>query len=281
MKEMVEYDNTLNSLQFKGFTAMDYNILMCLCNKVKNKGQAKLTFSFSELKKLTAFDNQSDTAFASNLDRMIEKLIHVNATHINGGKKAYFVLFPTFIVDTDKRTLTVSVNKDFTFILNQLSNEFTQFELKEFAELDSKYAKTLYKNLKQFKRSGWWRPSVEELRVVLDVPSNYSNKRIMGDILKPALAILSDKFDDLKCEPIRAKKRGAPIERYYFTFTAEGQTSGQTNMNDAEEEMTKFKASKSKKKTAKKNSFNNFAESPSTPKTKNEWEDLEAKLLDN
>ena len=99
----------------------------------------------------------------------------------------------------------------------------------------------------------------------------------MGDILKPTLMILADKFDNLKCEPIKAKRRGAPVERYYFTFTAEKQIAGQTNFNDAEKELNEYNANKKKVK----NKSNNIETSPSTPKTKEEWDDLEKKLLDN
>ena len=79
----------------------------------------------------------------------------------------------------------------------------------------------------------------------------YSNKIVMRDIIKPTIATLAVKFNDLSCEPIKAKKRGAPIEKYYFTWQAEKQIAGQTNLNDAAEEMTKFKESKKKEKVTK------------------------------
>ena len=230
MNEVVKYDNTLNTMQFKDFSAMDYNILMCLCHKVRDKGSKKLVFTFNELKEATNFGNHSDALFKQNLDRMIDKLIHVDATHVKGSKESHFILFPTFTVDVKKKTLTVRVNEDFAYILNELTDNFTRFELKEFAELDSKYAKTLYRILKQYRKGGFWKPTVEELKIVLDVPANYSNKMILRDILKPALSTLEDKFKDLKCEPIKAQKRGAPIEKYLFTFTPEDQIPGQRNI---------------------------------------------------
>ncbi len=32
MNEIVKYDNYMNSLRFSGFTTIDYNFLMVLCN---------------------------------------------------------------------------------------------------------------------------------------------------------------------------------------------------------------------------------------------------------
>lgn len=279
MNEIVKYNNTLNTLQFKDFTAMDYNVLMCLCHKLRDKGEKELTFTFKELKELTEFGNHSDKLFADDLDRMIDKLIKVNATHITGDEKSRFVLFPTFTTNTAKGILKVSVNKKFAYILNELTDNFTRFELSEFAQLDGKYAKTLYRILKQYKLSGWWKPTVEEFKIVMDIPESYSNKIIMRDIIKPTITTLSTKFNDLKCEPIKAKAKGAPIIQYYFTWQAEKQIAGQTNLNDAAEELNKFR--ESKKKAQKKNKFTNLEESPSTPKNKKEWADLEEKLLDN
>lgn len=270
MKNEVKYNNALNTLRFEKFTAMDYNVLMCLCYKLKNQGSKKIVLKFDELKQLTEFQDQSTTAFANALDRMIEKLIKVNAKYVTEGKRAYLMLFKTFVIDEKKKTLTVSVNEDFTFILNELSNKFTSFELKEFAELDSKYAKSLYKNLKQYKTQGWWKVSVDDLRTALDVPVNYSNKRIMGDILKPSLKLLDDKFDNLKCEPIKAQKRGAPIEKYYFTFTAEKQIKGQMTIADYPGTLP-GEAKPKKKKT----NFHKFEQNDIS------YDDLESALLDN
>ncbi len=276
MNEVVQYSNILNTLQLKGFTAMDYNIFFALCYKMKNQGRAQLKFKFDELKDLTGFEAQSDKLFADDLERMIEKLLKVNAKHITGDERTYFVLFPTFKVDFVKRDLTVRVNKDFAFILNALTDNFTQFELKEFVELDSKYAKSIYKVLKQYRFSGWWKPTVEELRLTMDIPENYANKRIMGEIIKPALALLEGKFEDLKCEPVRAKKKGAPVERYHFTWQAEKQIKGQMNIADFPGTLPGEEQPKQKKK--KQNNFNNFEQRKYTSE---EMAELEKKLLDN
>ena len=273
MNEVVKYNNTLNTLQFKNFSAMDYNVLMSLCHKMRDQGDKELVFTFNELKKLTEFGNHSDKLFAEELDQMIDKLIKVNATVITGDEKSKFILFPTFKTNAVKGTLKISVNSEFAYILNELTDNFTRFELKEFAELDGKYAKTLYRILKQYKYNGWWKPTVEELRCVLDVPANYDNKKINAKILAPAVKILSEKFKDLKCEPIKAQKRGAPVERYYFSFQAEKQIRGQKTIADYPGVLPGEEAPKKKKK--KKNTFNNFQ------KNSYDFKQLEEKLLEN
>ena len=56
-----------------------------------------------------------------------------------------FNLFSRFTIDKDQQTLTVRVNPEFTWLLNEFTDKlkgYTVFELKEFIELQSKYAKT-------------------------------------------------------------------------------------------------------------------------------------------
>jgi plasmid replication initiation protein len=242
---------------------------------MRDQGKKELVFSFTELKKLTEFGNHSDELFVKDLKRMIKKLIHANATVITGDDETLFVLFPTFTINAVKGTLTVQVNEKFSYILNELTDNFTRFELKEFAELDGKYAKALYRLLKQYKTNGWYLVSVEKFKCVMDIPNAYTNKIIMRDIIKPTVAVLSDKFKGLTCEPIKAKKRGAPIEKYYFKWQAEKQVAGQTNINDAEEELIKYNKSKKTKKSTKKNGYNDFM------KTDYDFEELEKKLVKN
>lgn len=263
MKNEIRYHNSLNSLHFKEFTVMDYNVLMALCYKLRDKGADEVTLTFAEIKKLAEADknNYTNADFEKILDRMVDKLLGIKATYILGNKKSRFVLFKTFTTDIVEGTLVASVNEDFLFILNELTSNFTQFELKEFAELDSRYAKSLYRILKQYRNSGWWKPTPEELRNVLDIPQSYTNKIIMRDIIKPTLKALSGKFKGLKCEPIKARKRGAPIERYSFSFIAE------KKKNEQPEEKTK--------PTRPNNNFNRFEQN------QYDFEELEKQLLDN
>ena len=221
MNELVKYNNVLNLVKFENFKALDYDVLMCLCHKLKNQGDTTKTFTYDELKKLINFDEQSTTAFDTVLHRVLDNQLNLKVKYNDDDVAAGFVLFPSFIIDKKSKLLSISVNKDLVFVLNELSSNFTEFELREFASLDGKYTKSLYRYLKQFKTTGWWKVSVEDFRNMLNIPEKHTNKRVMEEIIKPSLSKLNDKFDDLKCNPIKAKKRGAPVEAYEFTFKPE------------------------------------------------------------
>ncbi|MDC7286158.1 replication initiation protein, partial [Bifidobacterium thermophilum] len=65
--------------------------------------------------------------------------------------------------------LEVSVNDRFAFLLTDLTSQFTRFELAEFADLKSKYAKEFYRRAKQYRSSGIWKVSRDEFCRLLNV----------------------------------------------------------------------------------------------------------------
>jgi len=212
-----------------------------------------MTFSLNEIKTVTGFDyHASAVVFAKILEGMNRKLMNVTATVRDGSRTIMFVLFPTFIADEKTNTLTVRVNPDFKFLLNELTKNFTQFELAEFTELSSKYSKTLYRLLKQYRSTGEYYVGVDELRRLLGCPEGYANKRFMQLIIAPAVKELQKDFPTLSCEAQRARTKGRPITGYHFMFEADGQVPGQMTMDQAAEVMkqyTETKKSKQNKKT--------------------------------
>ena len=273
MKNVVKYHNYLNSLQFKDFTAADYNFFMYLCSVMKDKGTEEMSFSAAELKECAEYKrNSTIEEFNAVLDSMNEKLLSMKAHLETDTELVRFVLFPTFRINKETGMLTVRVNKDFQFLLNELSKSFTRFELQEFTKLNSKYSKNLYRLLKQYRSTGEYFVKVDELRKLLGCPEKHTNKQLMQAIIAPAVKELQKDFPTLACEPIRARTKGRPVTGYHFTFEADnGQIPGQTTIDEAAEEVRRYKAKKTREQT-KKNAFNDFQQ-------RQEDEDLDAIMM--
>lgn len=244
MKEIVKYANWTNTLKFKDFTPQDYDFFMMLCSKMKDKGTRTLTFSFEEIKKLSGYQKKDKKAFVEKLMSMNRKLMSVTTDVVIGSKYLQFVLFTTFATDIEENTLTVSVNQDFQFVLNDLAKNFTRFELEEFLSLESKYAKTLYRLMKQYKSSGEYRVGVGEFRDLMGCPPSYSNGVFLRDIVQPSVEKVQQFFPLLKCTVLHAKKRGAPVTGYLFTFTKEER---QLTVDQGLEEIRELKERKNNK----------------------------------
>ena len=226
MEELVKYQNSMNKLSFKNFTQTDMDLFMALCTQVKEQGVKEIKLSFAKIKELTRYDEKKKgiDEFIKDLERMNEHLISVNCKIITDSKIIMFVLFPTFEINKTEETLTVAVNEKFTWLLNEVKN-YTIFELAEFVNLNSKYAKHLYRILKQWRTVGKYVfHDLDEFRELMDIPVKYSNKSMVRDCVNVAveeIQKLNNSFKDFQCEPIYGKKRGKPLEGLEFTWTPE------------------------------------------------------------
>ena len=272
MNEVVKYDNYMNSLKFTGFTVTDFNFLLTLCSRMRDKGTNDITFSFSELRNMTDYKkSNSIKQFVTDLKRMNEKLMKITCSLETETEIIMFVLFPTFVINLEEQTLTVAVNEKFKFILNELIKNFTRFDLDEFIKLNSKYSKTLYRLLKQFKTTGIFEIKLDDFREKMGCPTSYSNKYVMDLIIKPVLEELKNYFVDLQCTVKYEKKRGKPVSGYVFTFKPE-----QSPKTIVAEQSSKPKRNYSENKP--NNQFQQFMQREITPE---ELEEFEQKLLEH
>jgi len=225
MNEIVKYDNYINNLRFKGFTTTDFNFLMVLCNKLRDKDTTEIIISFDELRKKTGYSQHTTKQFVSDLMRMNDKLMKMSCILEKDGTIFQFVLFPTFATDTINKRLIVAVNHRFKFILNDITKNFTRFELHEFVQLESKYTKSLYRLLKQYRNTGRYEVSNERFREIMDIPKSYTNRDVMSKVIITSLNDLKNCFQNLKCESQYARKRGKPVTGYIFSFTPESRNN--------------------------------------------------------
>lgn len=268
----------MNSLKFTGFTVIDFNFLMMLCSKLRDKGTSKITISFEELRQKTGYLQTSTQKFVSDLKRMNDKLMKITCCLETEIEIVMFVLFPTFVINLENQTLTVSVNENFKFILNELIKNFTRFDLQEFIALESKYSKTLYRLLKQFKTTGRYEVKLDDFRGKIDCPESYSTKYIMDKIIKPSLKELKNYFVDLQCTVKYAHKRGRPVMGYLFTFQPE------ERVQPAPQSVVQQKkpvAKKTSKPQEKRKSTNKFCDFEQHHYSKEDMELIERALLRN
>lgn len=217
----MKYHNNLSELPLKNFNGSELDILMSLCSKCKNKGTEQMKFSFAELRKLSAYKGKDDRQFIADLRKTNKKLLELNMQLETDCKIIQFTLFPYFEIDKENHTLTVEVNSKFSYLLNSLTNNFTRFELEEFVELKSCYAKACYRQLKRFRDTGWWKVSVTDFRSLMDIPKSYSNAEMTRKVLKPIEEELSPLFKDFTVDTQRGTGRGRPLQFVIFNWTEE------------------------------------------------------------
>ena len=219
-KEIVCYKNELNLIPMRNFNSVEMDLFFSICSRMREKGTEPIKFNFNDLKQLSDYKPTSNIRFVNDIQSVYKKLLSLQYTERDGHMIRGFVLFHHYEIDLNKETEEIGVNPKLEYILNQLSKEFTKFELEEFTNLRSSYAKTAYRQLKRFRKTGYAIFTIEQFRELFCVPESYQMYNINQKIIKPIESELSQYFNGLKIKKIKAKG-GRTITHIEFTFQGE------------------------------------------------------------
>ncbi|MBR2786570.1 MAG: replication initiation protein, partial [Clostridia bacterium] len=156
--------------------------------------------------------------FVADLESMYSKLLNLNFRFEDENIIVRFVLFNRYEIDKKKSTVTIKVNTDFEFILNEITTNFTRYELQSFTELKSSYSKSMYRILMQFRSTGFYKVTIDEFKRILDIPESYKMGNIDQYIFKPINKELAPLFDYFEIKKIKKKGRGRGGVVSHFEF---------------------------------------------------------------
>ncbi|EKD8577096.1 replication initiation protein [Campylobacter coli] len=245
MSDIVKYHNDFNKIQLPSFTEIEQDLLCGLMVKLKEE-KGKVIFYPWDLRNIlkSSYDNNSLMEFVSSLKRKFFKADFTIIEKTTRGEKEVeahktinlFTEFAIYVYESSKdlESIEIQVNPRFEYILNQLTANFTAFELSEFVSLSGKYTKTLYRLLKQYRTTGKASFEWEEFCRIMDIPENKTTGDIDKFILKPALKELTKErnlfdqirvpFKNLAYEKEKQKGtrgRGGKVIGITFTFKPE------------------------------------------------------------
>ncbi len=201
--ELVKYHNDFNNVSLKGFREKELDLLFSICFKLRDEGIEEINLTFSELKELSKYNDRHLVKFIKDLDNVYKKLIGLNFKYEDEKKITRFVLFKAYTIYKDEKMVTIKVNEEFKYILNELTGNYTKFELAQFTSLKSSYTKIIFRLLKQYFSTGWREFFYSEFRELLSIPESYKPSDIDKQILKPSIEDLKKYFKDIKIIKIK------------------------------------------------------------------------------
>lgn len=206
-KKIIKYHNDLNLISFAGFKEKELNLFFTICYKLKEKGTGTVNFNFIELQEFIEVKNKK-TRLKEYILELNKKLLNLNQ-QIEIEKNVFlnFVLFTTLKSDFNKNELEVSVNKPFLYILNNLVEKYTRFDLLDFVSLKSAYSKILFRLLKQWETKKEKTFCIDEFKFLLGVPKSYTTANFNERVLKQVMKELSPVFNNLQIEKIKTGKK--------------------------------------------------------------------------
>lgn len=202
------------------WTSEEMDLFFSIIAKIRDKGTKKLEFDALEIKKLTGTETRN-TYWFNTVDNFTTKAICLFFREQKNATIRKMSIFDCLAFDCDEKKLMVEVSAKFEYIANELTKNFTVYELAEFTQIRSTYAKTMYRLIKQWRTVGAKKFAIEEFKEILEIPKNYTANNIQQRVIAPIKKELPKYFVNFKVKIIKANTQGNPITGYKFTWQPE------------------------------------------------------------
>ncbi len=241
------YHNNTNKVNLGKLSEREANLLFAIFQKLKDQGNTLIRFEPQDLKRMIMVkSNLTNRQLLQILKNLLDNIGGANfwiiREHVENGEvyedhKSY-MLFKQFEIRIHKPTqnieyLEVQLNDSYHYLLNNLGmgGQYTSFKLLEFQRVRGKYAKTLYRLLKQYKSTGILSVEWTQFRELLDIPKDYKMENIDQKVLTPSLKELKKiyPFEHLSYKKERRShdRRKVTHIDFYFEQLPQGETKQQ------------------------------------------------------
>ncbi|WP_100966616.1 replication initiation protein [Helicobacter pylori] len=246
-KTYTTYHNNTNKVNLGKLSEREANLLFAIFQRLKDQGNTLIRFEPQDLKRMIMVkSNLTNRQLLQVLKNLLDNISGANfwiiREHVENGEiyedHTSYMLFKQFEIRIHKPTQTieyldVQLNDSYQYLLNNLGmgGQYTSFKLLEFQRVRGKYAKTLYRLLKQYKSTGILSVEWGQFREILDIPKDYKMENIDQKVLTPAIKELHKiyPFEHLSYKKERRShdKRKVTHIDFYFEQLPQGETKKQ------------------------------------------------------
>ncbi|GAA6960836.1 hypothetical protein ID0050_15110 [Helicobacter pylori] len=243
----ITYHNNANKVNLGKLSEREANLLFAIFQKLKDQGNTLIRFEPQDLKQMIMVkSNLTNRQLLQILKNLLDNIGGANfwiiREHVENGEiyedHTTYMLFKQFEIRIHKPTQTieyleVQLNDSYHYLLNNLGmgGQYTSFNLLEFQRVRGKYAKTLYRLLKQYKSTGILSVEWTQFRELLDIPKDYEMRNIDQKVLTPSLKELKKiyPFEHLSYKKERRShdKRKVTHIDFYFEQLPQGEAKQQ------------------------------------------------------
>ncbi|MGN8444194.1 replication initiation protein, partial [Helicobacter pylori] len=243
-KTYITYHNNANKVNLGKLSEREANLLFAIFQRLKDQGNTLIRFEPQDLKRMLNIDISNE-----RLSEVVIKLWDsiktadfwkISETETSIIQENY-MLFSRCKIELNKpskdlKYLEIQLNDSYQYLLNNLGmGQYTSFNLLEFQRVRGKYAKTLYRLLKQYKSTGILSVEWTQFRELLGIPKEYKMENIDQKVLTPSLKELRKiyPFEHLSYKKERRShdKRKVTHIDFYFEQLPQGETKKQKQAN--------------------------------------------------
>lgn len=229
----VIHHNDLNKLNLNSLNKREIDIFFSLISQLKDKNDNTIKFYWDDLKVLGEFTNKSNADFKNVLVKLSENLANITYFVEDETTAEIIPIFQRFTIYKEDYTLEVKFNEDMLYLLNNLSSQYSNYDLKTLVSLKSRYAQQLFRYLKQYKATGFWRVSLEDFKKFMGTPPSYNFAKVREKVITPSFNELESIFNNLELKTFKGKgKESRKIVKLEFTFDKESKSRNRVDYNN-------------------------------------------------
>ncbi|KRN04062.1 replication initiation protein [Holzapfeliella floricola] len=222
--EITKYDQELDTIPLGKLKPNEIDLFFSIITKMRDKRDDKIRFYFDELKALSDYHDKNSERFLNLVRSTYKKLmtLYFGSRSKSGLREEYFIIFSEFTIDCDDygQYVDVQIYDKAIPLLNDLTT-WVRYSLRELTSLRSAYSKTLFRLIKGFRTTGYYKIKKEDFNELMAIPKSYSQSLINARIVNPSVEELQPYFKNLRVKKEYAKTKGNPLKSYIFTFTPE------------------------------------------------------------
>jgi plasmid replication initiation protein len=223
-QKSIAKSNKLNMCNFKNYTKMDYLFFLFLLSKVKRYDEFGNLIANAQVTKITITAQEFAETFSIDISNAYE-VLKVSTLSLQSKPIQFRDLFET---DTNWTLITESsfyksgyaeiyFNAKIWHHVANLAEKFTRYKLTSISKLDTLPAIRLFELLIQWKKSGEYIDTLENIKFSLDKESYSEYKIFKRDVLIPAITELNLKNKRLNVQFIE-KKESRKVSEIQFIF---------------------------------------------------------------
>lgn len=211
--EMVKYNNDLNYMPMPEFTGRQIDLFFAILSQIRDENENKhflkkfflpkkrqLVIPYKNFVEICRIDDwkRSFIEIYKEIEDFLKKVLDYKIEYETKRSKYFFVCFEEAEHDKINQTINITFQSRFYDMVIDHKYGFTIFELQEFIHIKGKYAKTLYRLLKQFKATGKLVMNWKEFKSIMEIPDTFTSSDIDKRVLKPALKELQESYEKIK-----------------------------------------------------------------------------------
>jgi hypothetical protein len=228
---MMVFGNDLNNMFTQDLTSKELNVLMTVFLMARDRGIDIVKIPVSELRDIAVIKGMSNKDFCKDMESFDKKINSIIYKNTDSGEYVRVTVFDKFYASKENMTVCFGISTNATYLFNDLNSNFTRMNLCVHNRLSLKASKILYRNLCQYRTTGYWRITLKDFINKFGISPSYETRNIKSLVINPAIRELSG-IMDIKCNVLkntRSRSHETIGYEFFFRFNekVEGEDTGE------------------------------------------------------